>query len=511
MDHPKPSLERIRGLARRPPSHPAGAATPRIAVIGAGFSGIGLGARLRQAGVDSFTIYDKAHGIGGTWRDNTYPGAACDIPSHLYSFSFFRRSDWTRFCSPQAEILEYLDQCCQHFGLHDHLCLGTEITAFEWVDEPGEWRLHFRNGEVATADIVVSALGQLNRPIAPELPGLEHFAGTVFHSARWDHDHDLAGERVAVIGNGASAVQFVPEIAERTTHLTVFQRSPYWMLPRRNTRYSHQSRRAFAVVPGLEPLYRASIYLRIEGLFAAFKRPGWVARRLTDLSRKFMESEIDDPELRRMLTPDFPLGCKRVLFSSDYYPTLARPDVDLVDSPITHVTPDAIVCADGTEVPVDTIILATGFAATSFLAPLEITGRGGRRLADTWVDGAEAHLGMAVSGFPNLFMLYGPNTNLGHNSILLMVERQVDYLVGLIGAMATTGVRWVDVRPEVMATYNKELADELSTTVWDAGCSSWYKTDSGRITTNWPGYTFEYWWRTAAVDLDEYQTADPVR
>lgn len=494
-------LSRHLGEGRRRGSWPG--RSPRVAIVGAGFSGLCMGIKLLEAGVDSFTIYEKNDGVGGTWRENTYPGAACDVPSHLYSFSFEPRPDWTRAFSEQAEILEYLEHCADAYGLRPHLRLGTEVAALAYDDDLATWRVHTVDGEVETYDVVVSGLGQLNRPAYPDVPGLADFEGTAFHSARWDHDHDLSGERVAVIGNGASAVQFVPEIAPDVERLTIFQRSANWILPKPDHRFPEWLKESFARYPGLERLYRYRIYWSFESHWLWFKAPSRSGAFIEKLARRYLAQAVKDPARRQDLTPDYPLGCKRVLISNDYYPAVQRPNVEIVTDRIDRVAPSGVVTADGSTHEVDTIIFATGFQTTHFLAPLQVHGRDGRSLEDAWHDGAEAHLGITVAGFPNLFLLYGPNTNLGHNSIVFMIERQVGLVVQYLAELARRGLATVEVRPDAQAAFNRDLVDSARHTVWDQGCTSWYKTDSGRITNNWTRSTLSYWWRTRRPVLED--------
>jgi cation diffusion facilitator CzcD-associated flavoprotein CzcO len=473
---------------------------PRVAILGAGAGGLCMAIGLRRAGLRSFTLFEKSDDVGGTWHDNSYPGAACDVPSHLYSFSFEPKPDWSRVFAPQAEIQAYFRHCAEKYGLLPHIRFGTEVQAASFDERAGVWRLRMAGGEEIEADVVVSGLGQLNRPRVPDIPGLASFEGTSFHSARWDHAHDLAGERVAVIGNAASAIQFVPQIATRASHVDVYQRTPNWTIPRHDRAYSEREKRLFASVPGLERLYRWFIYAMLELRFLAFHEGTWLGRRMERAARAWLESQVRDPALREALTPDYPVGCKRILISDDYYAALLRPNVELVTSPIERVTPRGVITRDGRERAADALILATGFETTSFLAPLEIEGLGGHKLQEAWRGGAEAYLGVATAGFPNLFMLYGPNTNLGHNSILFMIECQVNYIVRCLQELARRDAAWLDVRPEAQERFNRELQAALGKTAWAAGCGSWYKTDAGKITNNWSGFTLDYWRRTRNTD-----------
>jgi cation diffusion facilitator CzcD-associated flavoprotein CzcO len=474
--------------------------TPTIAILGAGVAGLCMGIRLKQAGIHSFTIYEKSERVGGTWHDNTYPGAGCDVPSHLYCFSFEPNPDWTRKFSDQAEILRYLEHCAEKYGLRPHLRFGTEIAEGRFDETAGTWRLRTRAGEEIEAQVVVCGTGQLNRPAVPDIPGLREFGGTVFHSARWNHAHDLRGRRVAVVGNGASALQFIPQIAPVAEHVTVFQRSANWVIPRMDRAYARLEKWLFRHVAPLRWLYRAWIYWSLEARFLAFFKGSRVGEKIAQVATEYMQTHIADPALRRALTPDYPVGCKRILISDDYFQALARPNVTIETHPISRIAPGAVVTADGVAHPADTIVFATGFQTLSFLAPMRITGLDGRTLDDAWRDGAEAYLGMAVAGFPNLFLLYGPNTNLGHNSIIFMIECQVGWVLRCIQALHERRLAWLDVRPEVMAAYNVELQAALRETAWDAGCTSWYKSESGKVINNWSGFTVAYWWRTRRPD-----------
>jgi cation diffusion facilitator CzcD-associated flavoprotein CzcO len=467
-----------------------------IAILGAGVSGLCMGIQLKKAGIDSFVIYEKSQRVGGTWNDNTYPGACCDVPSHFYSFSFERNPRWSRAFSPQPEIQEYLQHCATKYGLAPHLRFGVEIAGASFDERAGVWRIRTTTGEEVTANVLVSGLGQLNRPYVPDLPGLADFEGTSFHSARWNHAHDLAGERVGVVGNGASAIQFIPEIAKSAARVTVYQRSANWIIPRNDRAFDDATKERFAKSPLLAGALRAFIWFMLETRFFGVVRETWLSRRLTKMATQYLHAVVQDPELRRVLTPDYPIGCKRVLVSDDYYQAVVRPNVEIVTSPIARVEKGAITTEDGAVHPHDTIIFGTGFQTTSFLAPLTIEGREGVKLEDVWRDGAEAHLGVTIAGFPNLFLLYGPNTNLGHNSIILMIECQVGYAVQCIQELARRGVSWIDVRRDAMERFNRSLQADLARTTWVASCESWYKNAAGKVTNNWSGTTVEYWWRT---------------
>ena len=478
---------------------------PRIAILGAGAGGLCMAIQLQQAGYPDFTIFEKSECVGGTWHDNRYPGAACDVPSHLYSFSFETKPDWSRKFSPQPEIQAYFQHVAEKYRLLPRIRFGVEITSATFDEDRGLWRLRDHAGQEHEAEVVVSALGQLNRPQVPDFPGLESFAGSRWHSARWNHKFDLAGKRVAVIGNAASALQFIPRIAPDVERLFVFQRSPNYVIPRRDRAYTEREKRAFAHVPGLERLYRAWIWLRLELNWFAFTPDTWLSRKIRAWALQYLHAMVPDPALREALTPDYPVGCKRLLISDDYYQAMVRSNVELVTTPIDRVGPNGLTTTDGATRDVDAILFATGFDTTSFLAPLEIEGRGGVKLREAWKDGAEAHLGITVAGFPNLFLLYGPNTNLGHNSILFMIESQVHYIVQCLRELDRRSAAWIDVRRPAMLRSNAELQQALAKTSWSAGCGSWYKTASGKITNNWKGFTTEYWWRTRRPDFADFE------
>ncbi|HET8931026.1 MAG TPA: NAD(P)/FAD-dependent oxidoreductase [Acidimicrobiales bacterium] len=467
----------------------------RVGIVGAGFGGVGMAIQLRKLGMENFTIFEKADEIGGVWRDNTYPDAGCDVPSHLYSYSFERRTDWTRRFPKQPEILAYLRDCAHRHDLTGHIRLVTEIASAEWKSAEAKWTLTTSAGDVHDFDVVIWGLGQLNRPKWPEIDGLDSFEGTIFHSARWNHDHDLSGERIAVIGNGASAVQFVPPVAEQASMLYQFQHAPNWFLPKPDAPFTANEVRRFRLIPGWDRLYRSRLYVSFDWKWVALRRGSKVSELARKISSAHIEAHVDDPALRAKLLPDYPVGCKRILISDNYLQTLCRDDVEVVDDPIVRIEADAIVTAEGIRREVDTIIVATGFATTDFLAPVEIIGVDGRRLADVWAEGARAYQGIAVPGFPNSFILYGPNTNLNHNSIIFMLEAQFRWILRAIRILRTGG-RAIDVRPAAARRYDDRIQRDLRQTAFAADCHSWYKTGSGRITNNWPGPTVRYWFDT---------------
>jgi cyclohexanone monooxygenase len=466
---------------------------PTVAIIGAGAGGLLMGIRLQQAGIADFTIFEKTDGVGGTWRDNTYPGAACDIQSHMYSYSFELNPNWSRPYGSQPEILAYLEHCADKYGIRPHLRCNHGIAEARWEDDSCRWRLTAEDGTTHQADILVTGLGMLNVPRYPDIPGLDSFAGPTFHSSRWDHTVPLAGARIGSIGTGASAIQFLPELAKEAGRLTVFQRSPVWVVPKVDGAFSDEEKERFAR-RGRARLHRWRIFLRYER-FTSFRVADRTTDERRDLALAHLERVIPDPELRARLTPDFPIGCKRLLLSNDYLPIFNRPNVDLVTSPIERVTPAGVVTADGVEHDLDVLILATGFKAAEYLSAVDVYGADGRRLAEHWKDGAEAHLGVTVSGFPNLFMLYGPNTNQGGNSIIFILESQVHYVMGAVRRLARRRGA-LDVDPAVQTAYNHRLQAAMAGTVWDGGCTNYFRGAAGKITTQFPYPARRYWART---------------
>jgi cation diffusion facilitator CzcD-associated flavoprotein CzcO len=485
----------------------------RIVVVGAGFGGIAAAIELREHGFTDVTILERGPGLGGTWLHNTYPGAACDVPSHLYSYSYAQRRDWSRLCSPQPEILEYARGVAARHGVDRLVVSSVEVTACVWDDAARSWRVDAADGRTWEADAIVLATGQLHRPAQPAFPGAETFAGTAFHSAAWDHDHDLRDRRVAVVGSGASAVQFVPEIAPLARSLTVFQRSGNWFLPRRNRPYPRAWRALVSAVPGLQAWRRKFVYNYGETLTAMIRHPrslGLVGRAR---SSAFMRWQLrGHSELRRRAWPDYAFGCKRVLFSSAYLPALARPNVTLETAAIERVVPEGVVTADGAVHAVDTIIYATGFKTTSFMFPMEVTGAGGTQLGAAWAGGASAHLGITVPGFPSMFIMYGPNTNTSGGSILVYLEAQARYLRQALQRVEESGGAAIEVRPEVARASDGAVQGRFAGTAWTA-CDSWYRDGEGRIVANWPGYMREYVEQTATLDPAEYRILErqPLR
>ena len=474
-----------------------------VAIIGAGFSGIGMGIKLDEAGIGDFVILERGDDIGGTWRDNDYPGCACDIPSHLYSYSFEQNAAWTRLYPPQAEIQGYLRSCARKRDIMRRVELGADVTRAAFDDRRRTWVVSTADGRTVTARALVSAIGGLSRPVVPDLPGLHRFRGEAFHSARWDHGYDLRGKRVAVVGTGASAVQFVPQIAPLAGHVALFQRSAPWIVPKPDRPMRAWELRLFRRLPLTRWLFRSFLYWRQEVRGVGFT----VSPRLMRLARRMafdhLTGSVADPDLRAKLTPDYAIGCKRILLSDDYYPAVQRDNVTLVTDSIAEVTEDAVIDRTGRRHEVDAIIFGTGFNATDPLTPTRIFGSGGRELATDWEGGPEAFLGVSVAGYPNLFLLMGPNTGLGHNSMIFMIEAQIRYAVSLLAHALSHGA--ADVRADVQAAYNQALQRAFEGTVWTSGCNSWYQAESGRQAVLWPGFTFSYWFRTLRPKLDRYK------
>lgn len=485
---------------------------PSIAIIGSGFSGLGLAIRLKQAGFTDLTIFEKADDVGGVWRDNTYPGAACDAPSHLYSYSFEPNPSWSRRFAEQPEILSYLRHCAVKYDVLRHVRTGCEIIGATYSPAKRLWQLTTGDARTTTAHILVSACGQLSQPAYPNLPGLASFEGTVFHSAQWDHDYDLRGRTVAVIGNGASAIQFVPHVAVQARTLTIFQRQSHWISPKPDYVYPALRKYANDWLPTLQKLSRLGVFLWFEGALnpmlvsprgrrlISWPIRAWCRRNLR---------RVQDPQLRRMLTPEYELGCNRILTSNDYYDTLNRANTAVANRPIRRVEPHALITDDGQVHPVDTIILATGFRSHDFVAPIRVAGESGVVLSEVWGDRPNAYLGLTVPGFPGFFLMYGPNTNVGSGSIVHMLESQMNYIVAAARVFTEQG--YLDVRPELLEQFDETTQERLEHTVWNSGgCNSWYiaKTATGPANTNnWPGSMLEYRLRTRRFDVDSYCTA----
>ncbi|MEE9607346.1 MAG: NAD(P)/FAD-dependent oxidoreductase [Myxococcota bacterium] len=477
-----------------------------IAIIGAGFGGIGAAIQLKKAGIESFAMFERAGEIGGTWRDNTYPGAACDVPSHVYSFSFEQNPNWSLAFAPSGEIWDYLRGVVEKWQLRPHLRLDTEIVDARFDEAAGTWTLTTDADETFTARVVISGVGGLVDPSLPDIKGIQSFTGEVFHTARWNHDYDLTGKNVAVIGTGASAVQVVPSIAPQVARLSVFQRTPAWVMPKWDKRYSEERKRFLARHP---LALRAIRFLKYW--FSELVGPMVIldAPRLSALAEKgamaHLRRSVADPELREKLTPHFQFGCKRVLISDDYLSTFERDNVELVTEPIEEIRADAIETVDGVQHPVDAIVLATGFALGLATAPFPVTGRGGVTLDEAWKDGAVAYKGVTVSGFPNWFILMGPNTGPGHTSVLVYSEAQIAYALQAIEKLRREGLKYVDVRRRVQDRYNQGIQRRMKHMVWSSGCNSWYLSEDGANHALYPGFAAEYVLRTRKFKPSEYE------
>lgn len=470
-----------------------------VAIVGAGFSGIGMAIVLVRAGRRNFIVLDKSDGIGGTWRNHDYPGCACDTASAIYSYSFPPLADWTRRYGPHAEILAYLRDCVRVYRLAGNIHTNAAMASATYDEALGHWRVATRRG-VVNARILILGMGALQAPALPRIRGLSTFGGDAFHSAAWDHACDLAGKRVAVIGTGASAAQIVPAIAADVDRLYVCQRTASWVLPKRDRSIPSWERRLFRALPALARARRYTEYWRNERLGLGILRP-WARRILEWAALRHLQGQVTDSALRTRLTPDYAIGCKRILFSDDYYRTFNAPHVELVDESIEQITPDGIRTADGTELPVDTIVYATGYHVTDLFWFLKLTGRNGTRIAEIWRNGIESYLGTAVAGFPNMFLLVGPNSGLGHNSTIFMIEAQLRYITRCLDLMDRQGADTIEVRAEVQADYNRELREKLAGSVWEAGgCRSWYVDADGINRALWPGFSWQYRWRVRRPD-----------
>jgi cation diffusion facilitator CzcD-associated flavoprotein CzcO len=474
-----------------------------IAIVGAGFGGLGAAIRLKQAGFADFVVFDKADDIGGTWRDNSYPGCACDVPSHLYSFSFALNPDWSDTFSGQAEIWDYLKRCVEKFGVRPHLRLGHELLDATWDASIARWRLTTSRGEFE-ARVLIVATGPLSEPSIPDLPGLGSFTGAMFHSARWDHGLDLAGRRVAVIGTGASAIQFVPQIQPKVGHLALFQRTPPWVMPRRSRRITAAERAIYRRVPGTQRLMRAILYSARESFAIGFLHPT-VNRLASSIARVHRRRQVPSAELRAKLTPSYVMGCKRVLLSDDYFPAVGQPNVSLVTAAISEVRPHAVVTADGAEHPVDAIIFGTGFHVTDMPVMDRVHGRDGLSLAHAWTPTMHAHRGTTVPGFPNLFVLLGPNTGLGHTSVVLMIESQLRHVLDVLTYQRKRGVAALEPTDDAQRRWTERVDRRMAGTVWaQGGCVSWYLDATGRNSTLWPGFATGFRLRLRRFRPDDY-------
>jgi len=480
----------------------------RVAIIGSGFGGLGAAIRLKREGIEDFIIFERAGDVGGTWRDNTYPGCACDVESHLYSFSFAPNPDWTHSFSRQPEIWSYLKRCAHEYGVLPHIRFQHEVLECSWDEAAQHWRIETSQGNY-TASVLVMASGALSSPALPALPGLETFEGKTFHSAEWDHDYDLTGRRVAVVGTGASAIQFVPEIQPRVARLHIFQRTPPWIIPRQDRTLSKLEHRLFRRFPIAQRAARYSIYLFRELFLLAFRHL-WLAGQVERIAKRHLARAVPDAKLRAKLSPDYSIGCKRILISNDYLPSLTRPNVEVVTEGIAEVRKDSIVDRTGAERPIDAIIFGTGFQVTTQPIARHIRGRDDRTLSQVWAGSPQAHLGTTVAGFPNFFILLGPNTGLGHNSVVYMIEAQIEHLLAALRHMRRHGASVIEPRPEAQSAFVSEVRKRMEGTVWVAGhCVSWYLDPTGRNSTLWPDFSWRFRRRVARLKADEYVLSFP--
>jgi cation diffusion facilitator CzcD-associated flavoprotein CzcO len=462
-----------------------------VAIAGTGFSGLGAAIRLKQAGFDDLVLFERADDVGGVWRDNAYPGAACDVESHLYSFSFAPNPNWSHTFSRQPEIFGYLRSCAQRFELTPHIRFRHAVREARWDEARERWVIETEKGTF-TADFFLPAVGALSDPMIPEIPGLKKFKGKMFHSAQWDHSYDLAGKKLAVIGTGASAVQFIPEIQPKLEKLTLFQRTPAWVLPRWDARFSERKKSLYGKLPFLQKLARDSIYLRRELFVLGFRNPNWM-KLIERFARRYLKSVVQDPALRQKLTPDFRIGCKRILITADYLPALTKPNVEVVTEGIREVRENSIVTKDGVEHQVDAIIFGTGFHVLDLPFANHVRGKGGVSLNEAWNGSPSAYLGTTVNGFPNLFFLMGPGTGLGHTSVIVMLEAQLQILIGALQHMRDKKLDVIEPREEVQQNYFDWLQTEAQGTVWTrGGCSSWYLDPNGKLTSLWPHSTISF-------------------
>lgn len=481
-----------------------------VGIIGAGPGGLALGIMLSRAGFSDFTIFDREDGVGGTWRINTYPGLACDVKSHLYSYSFDLNADWSRLWSGQPEILDYFQRTADKHGLRPHLRLSTEIRSAHWDPEAQLWCLSTAAGEQHHFNIVVSAVGLFTRPLLPDLIEQEPFTGTVMHSSRWDHSIPLEGKRIAVLGTGSTASQLIPELAKVADKVYSVQRSPTWILPKPDRRYTRRERWAFAHLPLAKKLYRTRLWLRSESNISVIEHRSEKTRQFTAIALGLLEKTVDDRELRRKLTPDHPMGCKRLVFSSDYLPALTRPNVEVVTSPARYLRARSLVTEDGTEREVDLVVCATGYAAADYLGEVDVSGEHGITLRQVWRDGAHAYLGMAVPAFPNFFMLYGPNTNVGSNSVIFILEAQARYIVRALRYLRRNRKTYVAVRPSALADFVAKIDRWMAGTVWTTQCSNYFRAPNGRVVTQWPRSARTFWTMTRRFRPADFRFEAPA-
>ena len=483
-----------------------------IAIIGSGFAGLGMAIRLRQSGITDFVVAEKAESVGGTWRDNHYPGCACDVQSHVYSFSFAPNPRWSRMFARQPEIRAYLEACVQRFGIASHLRLSHKLVSAIYDEARHRWQLRFANGQQWSARVLVSGMGGLSRAALPEIEGLDTFEGKMFHSQQWDHAYSLDGKRVAVIGTGASAIQFVPQIAPRVAHLDLFQRTPPWIMPKADRAVRPVEQWLFRHLPFTQKLMRAGLFSLLESRAFGFAVHPSLMKTAQRIAVRHLHRQVSDPQLRKTLTPDYTMGCKRILISNDYFPAVARANVSVKTAGIARIEPHAIVTTDGVRHPADCIIFGTGFQVADPFPPGVVKGRGGIDIVDTWRNGAHAYLGTALPGYPNFFMIVGPNTGLGHNSMVFMIESQVEYILRALETMQRENAAAIEVRPHVEREYNEQIQQKLGRAIWSVGgCKSWYLDPrNGKNTTLWPGFAYRFRQATRTFRIDDYFAYGPA-
>ncbi len=476
-----------------------------VAIVGTGFSGLGMAIELEREGKRSYTVFEQADRIGGTWRDNHYPGCACDVPSHLYSFSFAPNPGWSRMFAPHHEIQAYLERCADDFGVREHIQFDAAVTRAEFDEDARVWTLWIRGQRPVTARYLVLGTGPLSQPAYPDVEGLDEFRGPAFHSARWDHDVDLTGKRVAVVGTGASAIQIIPQLAPDVKQLYVVQRTPPWVLPKPDRDVTVAEQRLFSHVPAAQRAVRWWQYWTMELRTLGFTVDPRVMQLAARMGKRYLRKQIPDPKLRATLTPDYLPGCKRILIANDYYPALARDNVTVIPHGLERVSANTITTADGQTREVDAIVFGTGFRVTSVLGRFPVIGRGGVDMNDVWADKMTAYLGTTMAGFPNMFVLLGPNTGLGHNSMVFMIEAQVHYAMQCMRRAERAGARTIEVREQEEVAFNDKLQPRLARAVWSSGCNSWYLDAKGDNVSAWPGSTLEFWLRTRRVVAAHYE------
>jgi cation diffusion facilitator CzcD-associated flavoprotein CzcO len=475
-----------------------------VAVVGAGFAGVGAAVMLARAGYHDVTVFERGERVGGVWHHNTYPGAACDVPSHLYEFSFAPNPRWSRRYAPGAEIQAYLEDVAREHGVFDRIRTSTEVTSARWDDERGAWSVETSAG-THEADVLLTACGQLSVPQVPRIDGLDDFEGPAFHTAQWRHDVDLTGKRVAVLGTGCSAVQTAPAIQPTVGQLDIYQRSPGWTLPKMDFAYSERTKKLFERFPALQRLDRASVFAFMEFATAALTSRPWLLPIFKAVAQRQINSAIKDPELRRKVTPTDRVGCKRMMLTDDWYPTLTKPNVELVTDRIAEITQSGVRTEDGRDRPADVLVLATGFKTHGFVAPMEVVGSGGRTLADEWADVPRAYLGLSVPGFPNMFLLYGPNTNGGATSVIYAIEAGVNHVISALQELDRRDAQRVEVTRAAAEAFDRELREALARTVWHTGCTNWYVDENGNDPNQWPWVFANYRRRTAKLDPGAYK------